>query len=72
MRTLRYLALLFAGLVGCGSDDEDQAVCDKAWDTFCACPMVSCSGRPDSCTGPDREWADCINGAQDACTAACD
>lgn len=57
-------------LPGCGADDEDPA-CDKAWKTWCACPMVSCDGHPESCTGPDKEWADCINAAANACTATC-
>jgi hypothetical protein len=55
---------------GCGSDDDTEA-CDKAWAKWCACPMVSCDGHPTSCSGPDKEWADCINAAPDACASSC-
>jgi len=80
MTKLRFPALASLALVacavglllpGCGGDDEDMAACDKAHDAFCACPMVTCEGRPSSCTGPDREWAECINAAPDPCTASC-
>jgi hypothetical protein len=57
-------------LPGCGGDDEKSA-CDKAWTAWCACPQVTCDGHPDSCSGPDKEWADCINAAADACTSTC-
>src|SRR5688572_1070537 len=74
--SLLLIALLAAPLlIGCGGDDDDeaeQAVCDDAFEAFCACPAVSCSGHPESCTGPDREWAECINAAPDPCTASCD
>lgn len=56
-------------LPGCGDDEETP--CDKASAAWCACPMVSCMGRPESCTGPDLEWANCINAAPDPCTASC-
>ena len=59
-------------LSACGGDDDEQAICDQAWEAFCACPMVSCDGQPESCTGPDKTWAECINAAADACTATCD
>jgi hypothetical protein len=49
-----------------------MAICDRAFDTHCACANVSCSGRPTSCTGPDKTWAECINAAADACTANCE
>lgn len=69
-------ALLLAAALGlitaCSSDDDDMAICNKAFDTHCACPNVTCSGRPASCTGPDKTWAECINAAADACTANCD
>ena len=29
-------------------------------------------GEKTSCTGPDREWAQCVMDAEDACTAMCD
>jgi hypothetical protein len=58
------------GLGACGGED-DQATCDQAFDEWCACPDVSCDGHPESCTGPDKEWAECILDADDACTAAC-
>lgn len=66
------LALTLGMLSACGSDDDDMAICNKAFDTWCACDNVSCSGRPASCTGPDKTWAECINAAADACTATCD
>jgi hypothetical protein len=56
-------------LPGCGGDDE--TACDRAHAKFCACPTVTCTGKPSSCTGPDLEWAECINSAPDACTANC-
>lgn len=67
--SIGYLATL--ALSGCGSDDDDLAVCEEAFDAWCACPNVSCNGRPASCTGPDRTWAECINAAQDPCAANC-
>jgi len=57
-------------LAACGSDD-DESVCDEAFDKWCACPQVSCDGHPESCTGPDKEWAECILAAEDTCTAEC-
>lgn len=58
------------GLGGCG-DEDDQSLCDEAFDKSCACPDVSCDGHPESCTGPDKEWAECILAADDVCTADC-
>ena len=63
--------VLMITVAGCGSDD-DAGICDDAFDTWCACPMVSCQGRPTSCTGPDKQWAECINAASDPCTASCE
>ena len=77
MRAHHYpFLLIVAGLLaqllaGCGGDDEDEAICDQAFEAFCACPMVSCSGQPESCTGPDKTWAECINAAPDPCNANC-
>jgi hypothetical protein len=78
MKKLRLSSLFAVGCLltlvvsGCGSDDDDAGICGDAFDTWCACPMVSCQGRPTSCTGPDKEWAECINAADDPCTASCD
>ena len=65
------LGLLVATVLACG-DDDDQSLCDDAWEKWCACDKVSCDGHPTSCTGPDREWAQCVMDAEDACTAMCD
>jgi hypothetical protein len=73
------VSFLIAGLVSsCGGDDDGDGdgvdelqICEDAFDASCACPGVSCSGRPVSCTGPDRTWAECINAAEDPCTADC-
>lgn len=54
----------------CGSEDDSSA-CDEAFDKFCACPQVTCDGHPESCTGPDKEWAECMLAADDICTAEC-
>lgn len=71
---LAALLVIGPGCGGAGDDDDDDetAICEKAWDTWCACDNVSCSGRPVSCTGPDKTWAECINAADDACAASCD
>lgn len=61
--------LLSLTLPGCGDDEETP--CDKAHKAWCACPTVECSGKPSSCTGPDLEFAECINAAPDACTSNC-
>jgi hypothetical protein len=75
MRKSTLLALAFvSGIIalapGCGGGDEETP-CDKAWKTWCACPMVNCDGHPESCTGPDLEWAKCVNAASDACSSNC-
>jgi hypothetical protein len=79
MKTLHLSSLLGIGCLltltisGCGSDDDgDVGICEDAFDAWCACPNVGCQGRPTSCTGPDKEWAECINAAADPCTASCD
>lgn len=64
-------AFVLLATSGCGGDDEDLEICEKAFDTWCACPLVSCEGRPASCTGPDKEWAECINASADACNSSC-
>lgn len=63
-------AFLALALPGCSGDD-DATECDKAFDAWCACPMVTCMGRPSSCTGPDLTWAKCINAAEDVCSSNC-
>lgn len=74
MKARSLAAVLWLGglvLVACGGED-DQATCDEAFDKWCACPQVSCDGHPESCSGPDKDWAECILDAEDVCTAACD
>lgn len=68
--TAMVLVAMSVVLGGCGGDD-DAGICDEAFDKWCACPDVSCDGHPESCTGPDKEWAECILAADDVCTAEC-
>lgn len=63
------LATLGLGLAGCDRDEE--TICDRAWEIHCACPGVTCEGHMTSCTGPDREWAECIAWSTDPCNATC-
>jgi hypothetical protein len=73
MKTWSMVAFVCLGLVvlgACGGDDDTSA-CDEAFDKWCACPDVSCDGHPESCTGPDKEWAECVLAAEDICTAEC-
>ncbi len=72
MKALWMLALVMVLALGlaaaaCGSDGK--SVCDEAWEIWCACPSVTCDGHPSSCTGPDREWAECVLAAADPCEA---
>jgi hypothetical protein len=41
-----------------------------AREMWCACPSVTCTGEVSSCTGPDREWAECVmDSDEDVCEA---
>jgi len=64
-----FAALSCLAISACG--DDESTACDEAFDKWCACPQVSCDGHPESCTGPDKEWAECILAADDICTADC-
>jgi hypothetical protein len=55
--------------LGCG-DGDDLSPCVEAREMWCACPSVTCSGEVSSCTGPDREWAECVmDSDEDVCVA---